>query len=497
MAQYRLEVKAIKRAEGRSSVAAASYRAATALRDERLEMVFDYSRKQGVAFVGIMGPEGAPAAYADREQLWNAAEAADKRADSRPAREILISLPHELTDHQRHALVRAFLAESVIARGMIADYALHDPDAHGDARNHHAHILVTTRAVSPEGFGFKVAAWKSPALVQAWRQEWELVQNQHLRQHLGPDAPQVSSKSLAGQGRDREATIHLGPAASGMERRGEASDRGDINRRINRRNDHRREAPGQVRALEDQVAANEARAAFPIEAVIREFEAIQKSMVDQRAAWIGEMQKVLLPPSGITSRTVIDEVIGDAARARAAAARQLDRTQERIERGRQRRSTLLRWIRNPARMIWAAHAELNALERSRRAARLADAQWRVRRDWLESSAGRAYIADQLEPARQAREASVRTQRTLERKIRRADKRIEAMAQTRIKLLIAQTLGEGTLVTPVKMTQGVGQAVREVDRRTNAALSRYSPVAQQRALDKVMALARGRGQGLDR
>lgn len=497
MAQYRLEVKAIKRAEGRSSVAAAAYRAATVLRDERLEMVFDYSRKQGVAFTGIMAPDAAPIAYSDRENLWNAAEAADKRIDSRPAREILISLPHELTDDQRHDLVRAFLAESVVTRGMIADYALHHPDPHGDERNHHAHILVTTRAVSPEGFGFKAAAWNAPTLVQEWRQAWELIQNQHLREHLGPDAPQVSSKSLAGQGHDREATIHLGPAASGMERRGEASDRGDINRRINRRNQHRREAPAQVRALEDEVAARQARAAFPIEAVIREFEVIQKSMIEQRAAWVGEMAEASIPSAGPTGRSVVNGVIGEAERARAAATRHLGRTHERIARGQTRRSTLLRWIRNPARMIWAAHVELNALERSRRAARLAEAQWRVRRDWLESPEGRTYVAEQLEPARQAQEAYRRSQRTLERKIRRVDKRIEAVSQTRTKLLVAQALGETKLVTPVQMTQGVGQAVREVDRRANAALSRYSALAQQRALDKVMALVRGRGQGVER
>jgi ATP-dependent exoDNAse (exonuclease V) alpha subunit len=181
VAQFRLEVQAIKRIEGRSAVAAAAYRSASRLHDERLEMSFDFTAKGGVAFTGVMAPKDAPSAFGDRERLWNAAEAADKRLDSRTAREVLISLPHELTDDQRHALVRDFIAQSLVARGMIADYGIHDPDAHGDARNFHAHILVTTRRVGPEGFGLKGRDWDNPAAVRALRLEWCLVQNQHLQ----------------------------------------------------------------------------------------------------------------------------------------------------------------------------------------------------------------------------------------------------------------------------------------------------------------------------
>ncbi|MDP1601126.1 MobA/MobL family protein [Phenylobacterium sp.] len=132
MAQYRLEVQAIRRSEGRSAVAAAAYRSASRLHDQRLEMVFDYAAKGGVVFAGIMAPEAAPAWLLDREVLWNTAEAADRRVDSRTAREVLVSLPHELTDDQRLELLRAFIAEGLVAKGMIADYAIHRPDAHGD-----------------------------------------------------------------------------------------------------------------------------------------------------------------------------------------------------------------------------------------------------------------------------------------------------------------------------------------------------------------------------
>ncbi len=490
MAQFRLEVQAIKRADGRSAVAAAAYRAATSLHDQRLEMTFDYTAKGGVAFSGIMAPDTAPASLTDRERLWNAAEAADKRADSRTAREVLISLPHELSDDQRHALVRAFVRDSLVARGMIADYAIHDPDAHGDQRNHHAHILVTTRRVTPEGFGLKGREWDNPDAVRALRLEWCEIQNQHLRQHLGADAPQVTHHSLADQGEAREPTIHLGPSASGMERRGEASDRGDINRRVRERNQARKDGPAKLRDLEDRMAEGLERGPYPIGAVIREFEAIHATMIAERDGWardLGRLQRPAAPRAG----DIVREVLAEAASARALAKGTLIATERRIARGRARRASLARWIRNPARMIWAAHAELNALARARQAARLAEIRYAVRRDWLRGPEGRAFLAARLDPEKQAAEAARREGRTLERKIKRADARIEAVARTRTRLMVARELGEDTLVAPSQMGLGVGQAVREVDRRVVAAIARHPVAAQQKGLDKVLGLAKGK------
>lgn len=490
MAQFRLEVQAIKRADGRSAVAAAAYRAAASLHDARLEMTFDYTAKGGVVFAGVMTPDGAPETFSNRETLWNAAEAADKRADSRTAREVLISLPYELDDAQRHALVRAFVAESLVARGMIADYAVHAPDAHGDPRNHHAHILVTTRRVTAEGFGLKGREWDNPDAVKALRLEWCAIQNLHLRQHLGPEAPQVSHLSLARQGEDQEPTIHLGPSASGMERRGEASDRGDINRRIQDRNTARKEGPKKVRDLEDRMAQGLERRAYPIGAVIREFETIHATMAQERDGWtraLGRLARPAAPRAGEIVRDILAEAGADRARAKA----RLIFVERRIAEGRVRRATLVRWIRNPARMIWATHAELNALARARQAARVAEIRYAVRRDWLRAPEGRAFLAARLDPEKQAAEAARREGRTLERKIKRADKRMEAVARTRTRLMVAQVLGEETLVAPSKMGLGVGQAVREVDRRVADAIARHPATAQQKSLDQVLALALGK------
>ena len=494
MAQYRLEVQAISRKDGRSSVAASAYRSATRLHDARLEMVFDFTAKRGVAFAGLMAPESAPAAFHDRETLWNAVEAADRRVDSRPSREVLISLPHELTDGQRHDLVRAFIAETMVARGMIADYGIHHPDAHGDERNHHAHILVTTRLVGPEGFGFKARDWDNPEAVRVLRADWSRIQNQHLREHLGPGAPQVSHLSLADQGEGREPTIHLGPSASGMERRGEASDRGEINRRIRDRNTDRRDAPVQVRDLEDRLAQGQARQAFPIDAVIREFGSIHQTMVRERAGWALDLARIDVPEIP-TGRAVAGEVLGAALQVRAEAARRLARTEQRVERGRAQRNRLLRWIRDPARMIWARHVELNALDRARHELRRAETGLAVRKAWLRGGAGQAYVAGRLDPVKYQAEAARRAARTLERKIKRADKRIANVAATRTKLMVARELGETTLVAPVSMDQGVGQALREVDRRVVDGLQRHPAAARKAALDKVASLAQGKIPGL--
>ena len=197
MAQYRLAVQTIQRSMGRSVVAAAAYRSGACLVDDRLAMEFDFAAKDAIEHTEILTPRDAPVAFADRGVLWNAAEMAERRKDAVPAREILISLPHELDFEQRRELVRAFVAEQIVARGMIADIAMHRPGKEGDERNFHAHILVTTRAVGPEGFGGKPEEWWSPKTVREWRAGWAKNQNEHLCRHLGPDAPQVSHLSLS------------------------------------------------------------------------------------------------------------------------------------------------------------------------------------------------------------------------------------------------------------------------------------------------------------
>ena len=94
---------------------------------------------------------GAPSWVYDRNRLWNAAEQAETRKDATLAREIVVALPHELTDQQRQWLVSDFVREAFVRRGLVADVAIHAPDRNSDSRNFHAHILITERTISGVG----------------------------------------------------------------------------------------------------------------------------------------------------------------------------------------------------------------------------------------------------------------------------------------------------------------------------------------------------------
>jgi len=492
MALYRLEVQGIQRAQGRSAVAAAAYRAGAALYDQRLEMAFDYSARGGVEHTEIMAPEGAPAALLDRQGLWNAAELSDKRSDSRPAREILLALPHELDAEQRLALVRAFVAEHVVAHGMIADVALHGPDKAGDQRNHHAHILVTTREMTPEGFGRKVEAWTKPELVRHWREGWARVQNEHLQRALGRTAPQVTDKSLADQGIERDPTIHLGPSASGMERRGERSDRGDVNRAIHETAAERQSLEKDLGKTEDEVVGKAPKSARGAQALADEFAALHGDLLREHGR-LSQAREAIVVSGAKSPRAVAAEVLQPARREQVLAKARLERVEGRVGSVRTRRNALARWVRNPARMIWAKHAELNAIAEAKAALRLASARLAARQAWLRSEPGQIYVAKNIAPAGLSAQDAYRQKRTLERRMKRIAKRAEAVENVRVKALIARELGHHTLEVPSK-TVGTTQFVRAMDASTLSAIRQHTPDAQRRAYDRVKAQQRVRPRG---
>lgn len=200
MAMYRLSASVLSRSQGRSSVAAAAYRAGEKLANVRDGMEHDYSKRTGVASSEILLPPGAPARFGDREVLWNAVEAIEKRKDAQVAREVQLALPHELDAAGRAALVRGFVQAQFVARGMIADVAIHTPGEKGDTRNHHAHVLLTTRAVSPDGFEGKNRDWNAKDLLVNWRADWADEVNAALERH--EIAARVDHRSLEDQRAD-------------------------------------------------------------------------------------------------------------------------------------------------------------------------------------------------------------------------------------------------------------------------------------------------------
>ena len=170
----------ISRSGGRSATAAAAYRSATHIEDHRTGLSFDYRARSGVDHVEILAPVHAPDWAHDRATLWNAVEMAETRKNSQVAREVRVALPAELDRAQRVELVRDFCQRQFVDRGMVADIALHAPGREGDDRNHHAHILLTTREIGPEGFTTKNRDWNAVEVLEGWREAWAVDSNAAL-----------------------------------------------------------------------------------------------------------------------------------------------------------------------------------------------------------------------------------------------------------------------------------------------------------------------------
>ena len=235
MAIYHFSTQVIGRSAGRSSVAAAAYRAGQRLLDRRTGLVHDYDRKWG-AESWIEAPEGAPAWAREREELWNQVEAGERRRDAQLCREIDVALPLELSEGRQRELLRGFVREQFVGRGMVADVALH----RNDPGNPHAHVMLTMRRIGSEGEGFgeKERGWNDRALLGRWREEWARQANRELEREGSHE--RIDHRSHAARGIDREPTEHEGPNVREMEARGIFTERGAYNRGVLARNEERR-----------------------------------------------------------------------------------------------------------------------------------------------------------------------------------------------------------------------------------------------------------------
>jgi ATP-dependent exoDNAse (exonuclease V) alpha subunit len=222
MAIYHLSVKPISRSAGRTATAAAAYRAACEIADERTGEIHDFRRKRGVESSHIVLPKGDFAWASNRASLWNAAEKAEKRKDACTAREFEVALPSELSAFERRQLAIDFAQEMADLEGCGVDVAIHAPSRDGDNRNHHAHILRTTRKIGAHGLGEKLETEKAGRHrrddLAAVRARWAELVNERLR--LNQIDAAIDHRSLQEQGIDRIPTSHLGPAAISIVRRG-------------------------------------------------------------------------------------------------------------------------------------------------------------------------------------------------------------------------------------------------------------------------------------
>lgn len=387
MASYRFSAQVVSRKSGRSSVAASAYRAAANLDDERTGQQHDYTRKRGVEHAEILTPDNAPDWMKDRGKLWNAVEAVERRKDAQLAREIQLSLPHELSPEQRIELARSFVNDHFVNVGMIADIAIHNASHEGDPRNVHAHVMLTMRELTGDGFGKKARAWNDKALLETWREQWADYQNAALE--AAGIAARVDHRTLEAQEIDREPQKHEGVTATAMKRKGKDADRTAQNDAIKQRNNQRRS--DHMKALHEMAKVQEERQRF------QEWQAQQMASMDsaQRTALMDFDTEQQLEK--LDGEDAIKEFYEPALKASQEAAEELEAI------------TTAKGIRATIRRLWRGQKDKDELAAYK--ANIADAQKRIKeaRDKMDAAhthAKEEFIQRQKE-AQKAREDGLR------------------------------------------------------------------------------------------
>ena len=283
------DVKIIQRSKRQSAVAAAAYQSGEKLFCEYDQQVKHYPEKRGIVHNEIMLPPHAPPEYADRNTLWNAAEAVEKQWNSQLARRWVLTIPREIPPDQYAVLVRDYCREFFVSKGMIADYAIHDK---GDG-NPHAHILLTMRAMDEtgkwlpksrkvydldeNGERIRLASgrwkshkedtvdWNDQKYAEIWRQGWADTANRYLEAIGSPE--RLDLRSYARQGIDIVPTVHEGAAVRQMEKRGIQTNIGNLNRDITAANRLMQSIRQIVRHLKGWIADLKEKKAVLLEAL--------------------------------------------------------------------------------------------------------------------------------------------------------------------------------------------------------------------------------------
>lgn len=257
-------------------MAAAAYRAGEKLHSEYYGEDSDYTRKGGVICSEILLPSHAPPEYADRETLWNAVEKAERGKKAQLAYSFDIALQNEFSMQENIDLARQFLLDNFVSRGMLADFAVHQPDKEdGGISNPHFHVMCPIRPIEPDGrWGNKqrreyvldehgervldeagnyvfnavpTTDWGKPETLEVWRQAWADLCNAKFAEK-GLDR-RIDHRSFARQGVEQIPTQHEGPTVRAMEAKGIRTDKGDLNRFIRKTNALLREAKEKIAAL--------------------------------------------------------------------------------------------------------------------------------------------------------------------------------------------------------------------------------------------------------
>jgi hypothetical protein len=262
-------------------IACAAYRSGEKLHSEYYGEDADYTRKGGVILTDILLPPHAPPEYADRETLWNAVENAERHPKAQLAYSFDIALQNEFSLEENIALARQFLLEQFVSRGMIVDFAIHDPDKKGGIPNPHIHFLCPIRPLKENGewdakqhreyvldengervrddAGHDVfnavptTDWGRPETLEYWRQAWAELCNAKFAER-GLDC-RIDHRSYERQGVEQLPTVHEGPAVRQMEAKGIRTDKGDLNRWIRKTNELLRKIKTKISELIDWLKA--------------------------------------------------------------------------------------------------------------------------------------------------------------------------------------------------------------------------------------------------
>ncbi len=333
---YHCTAKPLSFGKGQSAVHTAAYNAREQLYQEREgRKTRDYSREGEVLFEGIFAPEGAPEWTHDRQELWNRAEAAERQRNGQPARNMIVGLPHELNQQQREWMVKDFAREAFARKGMIADVAMHAPDAKGDERNYHAHILLTMRKLDGDAFAkTKCRDWNQKEQLGEWRAQWAEKGAKALHRAGYPVAAERwrhghktyaeqraaalerGDKEFAESLGNREPTFHKGVKSTALERSGGSNERLERLREVVARNDIRLE----LAALDGQVQALQQQSLTAARELARNAEGMERAAALQQLghAAKADARKLWEPPQGQVSA---ERIFGDTVRGAAQQER--------------------------------------------------------------------------------------------------------------------------------------------------------------------------------
>ena len=276
IAIYHWNIGIVSRGKGKSAVAAAAYRSGEKLTNEWDGMTHDYTRKGGVVHTEIMLPPHAPPSFSDRSTLWNSVELYEKAGNAQLAREIDAALPIELSREEQIRLVREYCSSQFVSRGMCVDYAIHDTGK----GNPHCHIMLTMRPLDERGAwaakskkeydldenGERIrlpsgkykarkvdlTGWNDKGNALLWRKAWADISNAYLERAGSPE--RIDHRSHAERGIEELPTVHMGVAVCQMEKKGIATEKGELNRNIQKANRLIREIRAQIGKLKEWIA---------------------------------------------------------------------------------------------------------------------------------------------------------------------------------------------------------------------------------------------------